>query len=166
MRLTALALLEQAAPDWGIELEMGRRFLEWAARLHEVGLSVSYSGYHKHGAYLVEHSDMPGFSREDQLLLAALIGGQRRKFTVSNLDELPSSLQKPALRLCVVLRLAVLLNRSRSAQPLPAIRLSVKRGGYALEFPPGWLEENSLTRADLGEEAAYLRAAGIEAEAR
>jgi exopolyphosphatase/guanosine-5'-triphosphate,3'-diphosphate pyrophosphatase len=166
VRLTAVALVEQAAPDWGIELEMGRRFLEWAARLHEVGLSVSYSGYHKHGAYLVEHSDMPGFSREDQFLLAALIGGQRRKFTVSNLDELPSSLQKPALRLCVLLRIAVLLNRSRSALPLPAIRLSVKRGGYALEFPSGWLEENSLTRADLGEEAGYLRAAGIEAEAR
>ena len=61
--------------------------------------------------------------------------------------------------------LVVALCGTASAQPLPAIRLSVKRGGYALEFPSGWLEENSLTRADLGEEAAYLRAAGIEAEA-
>jgi exopolyphosphatase/guanosine-5'-triphosphate,3'-diphosphate pyrophosphatase len=166
VRQTALTLLEQAAPEWGIEPELGQKFLEWASRLHEIGLSVSYGGYHKHGAYLVGYSDMPGFSREDQQLLAILIGGQRRKLALSSLDDLPSSLQKPALRLCVLLRLAVLLNRNRSTQPLPAMKLTVKRGGYALEFPPGWLDENSLTRADLGEEAAFLRAAGIEAEAR
>jgi exopolyphosphatase/guanosine-5'-triphosphate,3'-diphosphate pyrophosphatase len=164
--LTARALLEQAAGEWGIEEELGQRFLAWASRLHESGLSLSYGGYHKHGAYLVEHSDMPGFSREDQLLLALLIGGQRRKFSVSNLEALQSSLQKPALRLCVLFRLAVLLNRSRSTQPLPPMHLSVKRGGYALVFPDGWLEANPLTRADLEEEAAHLKAVGIEAEAR
>lgn len=166
VRSTALVLLDQVAGEWGIEGEMGRRFLEWAARLHECGLSLSYGGYHKHGAYLVEHSDMPGFSREDQLLLSLLIAGQRRKLAVSSFDALPSSFQKSALRLCVVFRLAVVLNRSRSAQPLPAARMTVKRGGYALEFPPGWLDENSLTRADLGEEAAHLASAGIEVDAR
>jgi exopolyphosphatase/guanosine-5'-triphosphate,3'-diphosphate pyrophosphatase len=66
----------------------------------------------------------------------------------------------------VLFRLAVVLNRSRSAQPLPPVRLSVKRGGYALEFPTGWLDENSLTRADLAEETALLASAGIEAESR
>ncbi len=166
VRQTALALLEQAANEWGIEEELGRRFLAWAARLHESGLSLSYGGHHKHGAYLVEHSDMPGFSREDQLLLALLIGGQRRKFSLSSFEALTSSLQKPALRLCVLFRLAVLLNRSRSTLPLPAMHLAVKRGGYAIEFPAGWLDENPLTRADLAEEAAHLRAVGIEAEAR
>ena len=85
---------------------------------------------------------------------------------MSSFEELPSSLQKPALRLCVLFRLAVLLNRSRSGQPMPAMKLSVKRGGYAVEFPPAWLDENSLTRADLAEEAAHLSAAGIEAEIR
>jgi exopolyphosphatase / guanosine-5'-triphosphate,3'-diphosphate pyrophosphatase len=164
VRQTALSLLDQAAGEWGIEVGMGRRFLEWAARLHECGLSLSYGGYHKHGAYLVEHSDMPGFSREDQLLLALLIAGQRRKLALSSFETLPSSLQKPALRLCVLFRLAVVLNRSRSTQPLPAARLSVKRGGYALEFPKGWLAENSLTLADLGEEVAHLASAGIEVD--
>ena len=166
VRQTALSLLVQAAGEWGIELEMGRRFLEWAARLHECGLSLSYAGYHKHGAYLVEHSDMPGFSREDQLLLALLIACQRRKLSVSSFDALPSSLQKQVVRLCMIFRLAVVLNRSRSTQPPPPARITVKRGGYALEFPPGWLDENSLTRADIGEEAAHLASAGIEVEAR
>jgi exopolyphosphatase/guanosine-5'-triphosphate,3'-diphosphate pyrophosphatase len=166
VRQTALGLLQQAGGEWGIDAEVGQRFLEWASRLHECGLSLSYAGHHKHGAYLVEHSDMPGFSREDQMLLAVLIGGQRRKLEVSKFEALPSSLQKPALRLCVLFRLAVLLNRSRSSQPLPAMRLSVRRGGYELDFPAGWLDENPLTRADLAEEAAHLRAAGIEAESR
>ena len=55
--------------------------LKWASRLHEMGLDVSHNGYHRHGAYLTENADMPGFSREEQRLLARLIGGHRRKLT-------------------------------------------------------------------------------------
>jgi exopolyphosphatase/guanosine-5'-triphosphate,3'-diphosphate pyrophosphatase len=75
---TALGLLRQVAADWELEPEESRRLLSWAARLHEIGLSISWSGYHKHGAYLVSNSDMPGFSRQEQALLAALILGHRR----------------------------------------------------------------------------------------
>ncbi len=27
--------------------------------LHEIGLAISHSGYHRHGAYLLQHSDIP-----------------------------------------------------------------------------------------------------------
>ena len=154
------------AESWKLDVEGSAQLLSWAARMHEIGLALSHSGYQKHGGYILENSDMPGFSREDQLLLSLLIAGQRRKLAVSSFEALPSSLQKPALRLCVIFRLAVVLNRSRSAQPIPVPKLAVKRGGYAIEFPSGWLDENSLTRADLGEEAAHLASAGIEVDAR
>ncbi|MBW2462750.1 MAG: Ppx/GppA family phosphatase, partial [Deltaproteobacteria bacterium] len=70
---TASALLEQAADD--LELDQGgsRDYVRWASRLHEIGVSLSYSGYHKHGAYILEHTDMPGFSRDTQQILACMV---------------------------------------------------------------------------------------------
>ena len=62
--------------------------LKWAARLHEIGLDVAHSGYHRHGAYLLENADMPGFPREEQRLLAALVGGHRRKLSLEGLEDL------------------------------------------------------------------------------
>ncbi len=153
---TALLLFEQVAKDWDLPLEQGAQLLAWASRLHEIGISLSHNGYHKHGAYLVEHSDMPGFSRTDQLMLAALIEGHRRKLPTERFEALPVSLQRQAMRLCILLRLAVLLNRSRSATPLPDIRIAVKKSAYLLAFPREWLDGNPLTRADIEEEAERL----------
>jgi len=66
---TALQLLRQAAAPWALDAATSRQLLAWAARLHEIGLVVSYTGYHKHGAYLVANADMPGFSRDEQAVL-------------------------------------------------------------------------------------------------
>jgi exopolyphosphatase / guanosine-5'-triphosphate,3'-diphosphate pyrophosphatase len=161
---TALGFLSQVAGDWSIPQEEGKQFLSWASRLHEIGLSLSYSGYNKHGAYIVASSDMPGFSREDQLILAALIEGHRRKLSMERFEALGPSMQKMALRLCAILRLSVLLNRSRGQQTLPSLRMSAKKNGYALTFPDGWLDGNPLTQADIEEESTRLSAVGLELE--
>ena len=76
---TALYLLDQVADAWKLEPERSRKLVAWAAHLYEIGLSVSHTGYQKHGAYLVENSDMAGFSRLEQSTLAVLVGGHRRK---------------------------------------------------------------------------------------
>ncbi len=101
------------------DLEAGRArwrtsALKWAARLHEIGLDVSHSGYHRHGAYLLENADMPGFPREEQRLLARLVGAHRRKLALEGLEELVPPWDRSALYLIVLLRLAVLLHRGRS----------------------------------------------------
>ena len=132
--------------------------LQWAARLHEVGLAVSHQGYHKHGAYLLRYSDLPGFSREDQTVLSLLIRGQRRRFPREELAELPEAAVKPATRMCVLLRLAVLLNHGRSPEPLPAFRLTAGDDSLEVVFPDGWLDRHPLTRANLAQEAESLKA--------
>ena len=162
VRATAHDLFVQVAKDWDLSDEDDDRMLGWAARLHEIGLAISYSGHHKHGAYLVENSQMPGFSREDQLALASLIGSHRRKPTTERMEALPPALQKKTLRLCLLLRLAVLLNRGRNADAAPRIVMDVGKSSYALRFPAGWLEANPLLRADLEEEGRQLRAIGLE----
>ena len=159
---TALALFEQVHAGFDVDHEFGQRFLTWAARLHEVGLTLSYAGHHKHGAYLVENSDMPGFSREDQVVLAALIEGQRRRFPPPRIESVPPGLRRSVERLALVLRLAVLLNRSRGLVAAPRVSLEAGKTGYLLTFPEGWLESNPLTRADLTQEAEKLAAGDHE----
>src|SRR6202789_4681494 len=85
---TAVGLLEQVENDWGLEDPLAESVLRWAARLHETGLDIAHSKYHRHSAYLLEHADMPGFPREEQLLLSALVGCHRRQLSVASLEDL------------------------------------------------------------------------------
>ena len=61
----------QVVDDWELRSEDAAHALAWAAQLHEIGLAVNYTGHHKHGAYLVASSDLPGFARDEQALVAA-----------------------------------------------------------------------------------------------
>ena len=158
---TALALLRQVRSKWRLGGEEAAHVLERAARLHEVGLLLTHDQHHKHGAYVLEHADLPGYSRDDQLLLSALVRRHRRSFPGTAFAHLPRAWKDAAPRLCVLLRLAVVLHRSRTSDPLPTIGLRVERRQLELRFPPGWLEEHPLTRADLQNEAHLMRKAGF-----
>ena len=159
---SALKLLKDTRPAWKLRGDPAPDLvLKWAARLHEIGLDVAHSGYHRHGAYLLENADMPGFSRDEQRLLARLVGGQRRKLARETLTELLPPWDRQALYLIVVLRLAVLLHRGRGHNALPRIRLSARGRSVMLAFPSRWLKDHPLTLADLQQEVAYLRAAGV-----
>jgi exopolyphosphatase/guanosine-5'-triphosphate,3'-diphosphate pyrophosphatase len=157
---TAMAFLEQVARAWDLGGEDSRQMLAWAARLHEIGLSVSFAGHHKHGAYIARHADMPGFSREEQQVLAALVGSHRRRLQVEDFRALPAAREAEALRLCALLRLAVCLTRSRSPRPLPTIKLKAGPHRLRVSFPRGWLARHPLTRADLLNESVALGYAG------
>jgi exopolyphosphatase/guanosine-5'-triphosphate,3'-diphosphate pyrophosphatase len=158
---TALAFLRQARDDWGLDDPLAEPMLGWAARLHEVGLDIAHSQYQRHGAYLLQHADLPGFPSHEQQLLAAIVGGHRRKLLLAGLDDLMPPWHLKALYLIVLLRLAVLLHRGRGPRSLPDIRLAAKGKSVELTFPRGWLDEHPLTAIDLEQEAGYLEAAGV-----
>ncbi len=158
---TAVAFLQQVREAWGLQEPLAELILRWAARLHEIGLDISHSHYHRHGAYLLQHADMPGFPREEQRLLAALVGGHRRKLDLSQTEELMPPWHLKAEFLIVLLRLAVLLHRGRGPRSLPEITLQVKGTSVEIAFPRGWLAEQPLTEADLDQEIRYLQAAGF-----
>jgi exopolyphosphatase/guanosine-5'-triphosphate,3'-diphosphate pyrophosphatase len=159
---TAAVLLGQVARTWQLSDERYRQLLVWAGRLHEVGLDIAHARYHHHGGYLLANSDMPGFARLEQSLLAALVSLHRRKLDDPFVDELPVEWRVPAFRLIVLLRLAVLLNRTRSPSDLPPIALHAGKDSLELRFPSGWLDLNPLTAADLEQERDWLRARGFE----
>src|SRR5690606_23190846 len=157
---TARRLLAECGA-WNLPSPLAGQMLAWAAMLHEIGLDISHDGFQRHGAYIVEHANLPGFPRAEQLFLAFLIENQRRELRLEGLDRLPSAWRDAARRLAVILRLAVLLNRSRSTAPLPPTRLQAGHDELHLEFPPGWLAANPLTDAELARERRYLQRAGI-----
>lgn len=163
-RVSAMAayLVQQTRTAWGFSGELPGLMLDWAARLHEIGLDISHDGYQRHGAYIAENADMPGFPQAEQRFLSILVGGQRHRIDVSKLDVLPRTWRESGLRLLIILRLAVLLNRSRSPAEPPSVSLSVGSDEIAIGFDTGWLADNPLTVADLEREQAYLGQVGYK----
>tara|TARA_Y100000588_G_scaffold391233_1_gene499238 strand:- start:4408 stop:5913 length:1506 start_codon:yes stop_codon:yes gene_type:complete len=160
VQFTALALLGQVTEDWNLNDHDAHQFLSWAAQLHEIGLDIAHSHHHRHGEYIVTHADLLGFSLPEQQLLATLVRSHRRKFPSSTFSDIPFRWAKVAERLAILLRLAVVLHRSRSPLALPPLRLEALKKHLKLRFPSGWLDEHPLTRADLTTETTYLKAAG------
>ena len=154
---TALIALAQVKDAWQLKSSDYQEMLSWAARSHEIGLAVAHSQFHKHSAYLLQHSDLPGFTQQEQQLLAFLVRGHRRKFAKEEYRQLPAGLREPYRYLCLLLRLSVIMHRSRSTARLPAFELNVDGSKIELSFPDGWLDHHPLTRADLEQEATYLR---------
>ena len=158
----ALTLLAQVDADWGLESPFFALALAWAGRLHEAGLDIAHAKHHRHAAYLIANADLPGFNRLEQHLLAILVGNHRRKLDGFSAGELPSSMRKSALRLTVLFRLAVLLNRSRRSVEAPPVLLRASGKRLKVLFDRVWLQENHLTRADLEQERSWLKPVGVK----
>ena len=165
VRTTSAALIEQVGESWFKDPPWAAQMLEWAATLHEIGLDISHDGYHRHGAYVAEHADMPGFPRAEQRLLAFLIGSQRYGIDGRLRRQLPNAWREGATRLAILLRLAVLLNRARSSESVPLLRAEAIDETLRLEFDAAWLAENPLTIADIKREQQRLRDVGYRLQA-
>ncbi|MCG6895696.1 MAG: exopolyphosphatase [Thiocapsa sp.] len=164
VRATALGLLRQVAESWSLQDSNQTLLLGWAARLHEIGVMVAHSQHQKHGAYLLRNADLAGFTRPEQTLLAVLVLGHRRKLPLQDLAALPPGTRETTRRLCVILRLAVLLHRGRSPLNKPNPALSADMDHLKLSFPGNWLADHPLTQLELEQEAERLAAAGIQLE--
>ena len=159
---TVTRLFDATSEQWRLDTGQLRPLLLWAAMLHEVGLQISHNNYHKHGAYILKNADLQGFSRQEQALLAALVLSHRSKFRCNEFRQLMKPFARAGGRMCVLLRLAVLLHRGRTEQQLPEITITVNDNMVSLGFPPGWLDDHSMTLADLIKEINYLHASGYQ----
>jgi exopolyphosphatase/guanosine-5'-triphosphate,3'-diphosphate pyrophosphatase len=153
----ALDLFGQIAGAAKLDVEAHKQMLRWAARLHEVGLAIAHSGFHKHSEYILRNADMPGFSRMEQAHLAMVVLGHRggpRK--MQGLLDAPERLL-PTL----ALRLAALFYRSRAAVTPPDIRLAVDGARVEIALDEGWLAAHPLTAAALENEVVEWKGLGI-----
>ncbi|WP_235041266.1 exopolyphosphatase [Vreelandella profundi] len=155
---TAERLFNQVRHAWSLGPAQAR-YLQWASHVHEIGLAIAHSQFHRHGAYLLEHSDLAGFSRPEQRQLAFLVRAHRRKFPLKEWQALPAAQQASAQKLAQLLRLAVLFNHSRpeAAPALPL--LNVDSGSLTITLPES--DEPTLLSTDLEQEQAFMQAAGF-----
>ncbi len=160
VRQCAQYCFQQVASAWGFDDEDENQWLSWAATLHETGLAIAHSSHHQHAAYILANSDLPGFTQQEQRILATLVRSHRRKFPVKSFKELPKQWQRQAKELAILLRIACILNRSRSTAPLPPFQLTADNHNLHLKFPAGWLNERPLTQGDLEREQNHLEPVG------
>lgn len=153
---TAQHLFENVADDLKLTNE-DSDLLRRAAYLHEIGLAISHGGYHRHGAYLLQHSDIPGFSQIDQNHLSELVAHHRRKIKSEAKNETLRHGGMSLVYLCLLLRLAVLLNHSRSDEMLPAIELKVLNEQQWQLTVSGDAKQWPLLVADLHDEQTQFK---------
>ncbi len=139
------------------------KILRWAAQLHEIGMAISHSGHHHHGYYILRHSDLGGFGRYEQYILANLVRSHRKKLSFERLQETDDAALDAILPIVACLRLAVLINRRRETlKKLPDLIQSGSH--YRLHFKDGWLEQHPLTYAGLEQEANHWQNVGLTLE--
>ena len=130
--------------------------LKWATMLHEVGLTINHSGMHRHSAYILQHSDLPGFTQEQQALMATLVRYHRKAIKLDELPRFTLFKKKQYLPLIQILRLGVLLNNQRQATTTPpTLVLETDDNHWTLRFPHDWFSQNALVMLDLEREQQY-----------
>lgn len=164
VQATALAIYQQIDAQPGIQKSELSTLLSWGALLHEVGLSISYSGFHRHSAYLLRYSTMPGFNIEQQTVLSTLVRYQRKALKLAEMPLLTIYKPKHLYPLIRTLRLAVIFNAQRNDVPPPTIKVRAKQAHWQLCLPEGWITENKLLAADLEAEQAYWQRVGWQLE--
>ncbi len=162
----AIELFEQVHQSLGINKKSELvSLLQWAALLHEVGLNISFRAFHRHSAYILQHTTMPGFNSEQQLVLATLARFQRKSLKLNELPEFNLFKQSCLLDLIKILRLAIILNGQRNDQLLTGVSLVVEDQVWLLSnSDEQWLEENKLLHADLLVEQERWLSAGWQLE--
>lgn len=160
VKSTALTACDKIAESMYLR-STHRQLLGWAADLHETGLGVSHSRYQLHSGYLVENSDMAGFTRQEQLFLAALVQNHRRSIPRNFADKLPTRLHEPLRMTLFCLRFSCILSRSREDDAIPSFRLSGSDKMITVSFPEQWQEKHPLTMFDLQQESKDLELIGL-----
>lgn len=154
-------LFDSASDEWRLNRQ-DWQLLQWATQLHEVGLNIAFSGYHRHSAYIVKNADLAGFSRSQQAELAFLIFGHRGRIKPEKLFKEFPYIQHRHIQLLSLFRLATRFHRRRNPSAELLIPVQVDQEQIQLLLPLDFLEKNPLTHADLSIEVSEVRKLGIE----
>jgi exopolyphosphatase/guanosine-5'-triphosphate,3'-diphosphate pyrophosphatase len=153
---------QQLAEGWQLENPQNILVLSWAALLHEIGLTMSSHNYPTHGAYLINNTELSGFNKSQQLLLAAMIASQSGEISTQQLHELPEEVKADSWRLLIALRLAKILRTNR--EETPPTKLEIRADGTQLfiSMLPTNHPDIELLWAALVDECQYQKQVGFE----
>jgi len=158
VRSLALNIYDALMPGADRDEDADRQLLEWSARLADIGLSIEHAQYHKHSAYVLSNADMPGFSKMEQTRLARIVLAHRGKLRKMQ----DAGLEGVDWKLVFALRIAALILRNRTDARLPFLRVAADAGGFAIDLPQSWLDENPLSAAALDSETDHWKSVGMK----
>lgn len=159
VKKTALHCFKQARKDWNL-IKKRKLTLGWAADLHELGMSITHDKHQLRAGYILEHADIPGFARRRQQWLAVLVMSHRKKLDPEIFERLPEDERQKIIYLSILLRISVLLHRSRIDQDiLPVIEVSTDSLHLRRSKD---LKDHALIEADLLQEKAWLEKFGFK----
>lgn len=147
----ASSLLQQCGGVKWIPEPQGETLLRTAAQLHEIGLSIDFKKGGEHGAYLLQHLDLPGYTRAQKHYLGELI--RRYRETLTALPEQYALSNISGKRVLRLLRIAILLTHRRNVEVQPRFTLKADDESLTLQIDSNWLKKNPLTKAELEMEA-------------
>ncbi len=154
VQATALTIYDQLADKY--RSDEYRKLLDWAAQLHEVGRTIRVQDVQDHSKYIVRHSPMPGFTVEQQKILAWLVGNHRKGIDVEKINTFTQHDPQMLVWLLMALRIAVTLHRSRGeidCIPEATAEFVDAVPQLTIGLAQAWLKTHSLSDYDLAEEA-------------
>jgi exopolyphosphatase/guanosine-5'-triphosphate,3'-diphosphate pyrophosphatase len=128
---------DRIEPDRAIRLE---KKLSWAAHLLEIGTRISHSDFHKHGAYILDNADLPGFSMSELHRLSQLILGHRGKLKKLELEMKDSEF----IAQLISLRIAAILCHARRDPDLKGVSLKNAEDnttGFVIQCKKSWIQQ-------------------------
>ena len=153
VKSTAIYCFKKLRKSWGLPKKR-KHILGWAADLHELGMSITHDKHHLQGAHILEYADIPGFARRRQNWLSVMVLSHRKKLSTEVLNELSEDDKQTVVYLIVLLRIAVLLHRSRQYQEIyPKVKGEKNKLHLKIE---GGIGEHALLEADLIQEQQWL----------
>ncbi|MBD1388011.1 guanosine-5'-triphosphate,3'-diphosphate pyrophosphatase [Neiella sp. HB171785] len=159
-RQAAMALCAQFEPHWPIT-EDGKAMLACAAQLHEIGFTIGFVNGHRHGAYILSHTNQPGFSTSQQTLIATLLGASKGDLSADSLQHLQGYDNEQVIALVRILRWAMILTSHRSNHLLLPLQIHCDGHEVHWQMPADWQKKHPLTAVNLAEESHFQTEAGF-----
>lgn len=155
----------------GLTLESGstisqsnHQFLMWAASCSQIGLSISHSQYQNHSAYLIENSELNGFTIKERSILSAIVKNHRRKIKLGAFEQLGLNEQKvqSLIPIIFVLRLCFIVTQNGKKNNCKIIRLSAKSNQLTVTLTKKWINLHPLIYNSMIHEKKYWKALNID----
>lgn len=148
----ALTLLKQVQSQIVLGKVDCEAMLIASTMLHEIGLHIEYKLHHQHGAYLLSHLPMVGYTQQQRAGIKALVQSHRQEIKLGIFDSFHPEVRQALLVLVRVLRLSCLLSIRRKDNLLADYELTIIDDKWTLTFPEGWLKSHPLIDAELANE--------------
>lgn len=136
--------------------------LRRTANLYEIGLAVGHSNYQRHSAYLLEYSDIAGFSQVGQAMMAQIARHHRRKLKADARETVENLGGRKLVYLCLILRLAAQSSQSRTTKAATLDLHSVTPDHWQVTVGDGLHKE--LITTQLEQDVAQFAKWGVRLE--